>query len=132
MQATFSGIPGVFLDLSDLYVERFTYTYDLDLRFRKSCEPIHVIGADLAKGGASASPIVTSWHRGPEVWNDLNFLLLARPGFSLQGEELPPHAELLEISIEGSSTAIREAITRGDPIDQLVPKAVADLVRRAH
>lgn len=132
-RAAFSGISGVELDLSDISKDSFTYTFDLEQRLRQSCSPVHVIGADLVIGGSASSPIVKSWYRGNDVWNNLQFLLLARPGFELREDERPPHSSVLTVSVKGSSTAIRDAYQNGEAIDQLVPSSVAEiLVRGAH
>lgn len=128
MTAAFGGIPGIELDLSDIPKERFTFTYDLDRSLRASCNPIHVIGTDLIKGGALQSPIATGWYRGQEVWENVNFLVLTRPGYALDPDDLPPHATLLEIDIPGSSTEIRERLARKETVAHLVPKAVSELL----
>ena len=127
-EAAFSEIDGVTLDLSDIELERFTYTFDLDARLKARCSPVHVIGADLVIGGSTNSPIVKSWHRGREVWDTLEFLLLTRPSFTLDGDLLPPHSSVLEMDVLGSSTAIRKAIAAGEPIAELVPDSVCKII----
>jgi len=125
---TFSGMENVALDLSDIAKTEFTRAIDLDARLKKElgAEITHVIGGDLVRGGAEGkSEIQTAWHRGPEVWENLRFAVLARHGYEVAPEDLPPQAELFKVNFPGSSTEIRARRKQGRQINGLVMPAVA-------
>lgn len=93
--------------------------------------------------GSDAFAEIATWHRYPEVLDAANFAVIARPGTSLAGAiaRTPPLAS--RIRHEGataestgvflvdartrdvSSTVIRARLAAGQPIDDLVPAAVA-------
>jgi len=96
--------------------------------------------------GADAFAEIATWHEFPEVLDAAHFVVVARPGTNLanglaRNQALAPRVRehgLLHASddttsivlIEArtrdvSSTAIRARIARGEPIDNLVPAAVA-------
>lgn len=131
---TFSDLPGVVLDLSDIAKTAFTRTIDLDARLKQelNAEITHVIGGDLVRGGAAgSSEIQTAWHRGEEVWQTLKFAVLERHGFAVEKADLPPacagrpHADYFTVNFVGSSTEIRERRKQGRSIEGLVMPAVA-------
>ncbi len=128
---TFSDLPGVVLDLSDIAKTEFTRTIDLDARMKKEldAEIVHVIGTDLVRGGADGqSEIQTAWHRGDEVWRTLKFAVLERHGFAVEEKDLPPNADYFVVNFPGSSTEIRERRKQGRSIDGLVMPAVAKYI----
>lgn len=130
---TFSDLPNVVLDLSDIGKTEFTRTIDLDARLKTelNAEIVHVIGTDLIRGGAAGeSEIHWAWHRGSEVWQTLTFAVLERYGYEVSEDDLPPLSELFKVNFPGSSTEIRERIKQGRSIDGLVMPAVARYIEQ--
>ncbi|MCB1276396.1 NAD(+)/NADH kinase [Prosthecobacter sp.] len=127
----FGGLPNVVVDLSDFEQETFTRNHELQTRFETQGEVWHVVGGDLVAGGARGeSQIQKTWQRGEELWQRACFAVLQRPGFTVEAADLPPHAEVIELVVEGSSTLIREHLSRGKCVGGLVPpRAEAYLAR---
>lgn len=130
----FGRIPRVEIDLTDLEHSVFTRSFDIDKRYRAlypNHEIIHVIGADIIAGGARGqSEIHRTWFRGQEVWNELQFLVHMRHGVECVPEDLPPHHTIIEPTLRGSSSEIRERIFKHQSIEALVSPAVAALIER--
>ncbi|MDB5292668.1 MAG: NadD [Phycisphaerales bacterium] len=106
-----------------------SYTFDT-VRFLTEREgrPVHwLIGADMLM-------YLPKWHRGQELIHMVNFLVMARPGWSLDWEKLPPEfrklrehvIEVPQIAI--SATQIRERVAAGLPINYLTPPAVCKYI----
>ena len=118
----FGGLDKVTVDLSDFEQETFTRNHQLQKRFELEGEVWHVVGADLIVGGAKAESLIQrTWERGKELWQHANFAVLKRPGYTLHAEDLPPHAQVIELLVEGASTVIREHLSQGKFVGDLVP-----------
>ena len=105
----------------DLDVELDAYPRTVDmLRARKWDDPILFIGGDELEA-------FSSW-KEPEAVLELARLGVAtRPGHSAQTEEA--RIELFEMpQLDVSSSEVRRRIAAGQPIDDLVPPAVAALI----
>lgn len=127
----FGRIAGVVVDLFDLELPRFTTHWQLHERFGSLGELWLVVGADwIEAGGSKGSVIQRQWHEGERLWREANFLVLSRPGHPIAQADLPPHCEVLELKIEGSSTLIRERLARGEEIASLVPPALSGYIER--
>ncbi|MCB1224912.1 MAG: NAD(+)/NADH kinase [Verrucomicrobiales bacterium] len=128
---TFGVVRGVTVEHFDLEQASFTRNWQLDARYAAEGEVWHVVGADLVTGGRlGQSAIQSSWEKGRELWQQARFCVITRPGFPLDAADLPPHHELITLDIPGSSTEIREAVSRGEPVgDRLPPRAAAYLER---
>ncbi len=130
----FGNIARAEIDLSDLEHANFSRAWDLDRTFHKRFpghEICHVIGADLIAGGARGeSEIQQKWYRGAKVWNKLHFVVQRRMGVHWTEADLPPHCVVVDPSISGSSTEIRERIFNHQPIDDLVSPAVRSYIER--
>lgn len=128
---TFGGMDRVVVDLFDLEQETFTRNHQLDSRFSADGEVWHVVGTDLVEGGAKgASLIQRTWEKGPQLWKKARFAVLTRAGYEFNPKDLPPHSEVIEINIPGSSTEIRDRLARGKSVADLVtPRSVAYLER---
>lgn len=127
----FGRIPKAVVDLFDLEQSRFTSHWQLAERFADLGELCLVVGADWVQGGGEGGSIIQrSWHEGERLWQEANFLVLTRPGHSLLKPDLPPHVEVLELQIEGSSTAIRQRLSCGAEIASMVPAPVAAYIER--
>jgi nicotinate-nucleotide adenylyltransferase len=107
-----------------------SYTIDTvrELKARRGWEEVNwLIGADQV----AALP---RWRDPDALLREVNFVVMARPGWSFDWHTLPPafrklqdhvvEAPLLDIS----ATDIRDRVRAGQPIDQLVPRVVADYI----
>ncbi len=127
----FRGLPKVRVELFDLEENSFTRLHRLEDKLRHRGELWHVVGTDLVTGGsAGASQIQTAWERGPDVWNDLRFAVVARRGHEIGPSDLPPNHLLIEQARSGASTEIREKIYRRESVAGLVDARVADYIDR--
>jgi len=127
----FGDLPHVVVDLFDLEQASFTRNHELQTRFEASSEVWHVVGADLIAGGSDgASAIQRSWAQGVELWQKACFAVLTRPGHAIDTADLPPHSKLFTITEEGSSSAIRDALSRDDDVESLVSPRVLDYIER--
>ena len=128
---TFGPLPGVVVDLFDLEQATFTTNIRLQERFEAEGEVWHVVGADLVDGGARGESLIQrTWERGRELWNKVRFLVMTRPGYEIAHEDLPPRVELLEIEETGSSTAIRDAVGRGESATEVITTRALDYIER--
>ena len=89
--------------------------------------------------GADSAEQLPTWHHIREAMTYATFAAAARPGFAPHkekvSEELARHGlrnlvwvETPELDI--SSTAIRERIRKGEPVDTMIPKAVAEYIEQ--
>ena len=127
----FAGLPGVEVDLFDLEQDHFTRTHELDARFSPQGEIWHVVGVDLTKGGANGlAEIQRTWQQGQWLWSNARFAVLTRPGHHFDPADLPPHHELIELDIPGSSSEIRDRLASGMSVDDMVgPRPLAYIQR---
>lgn len=130
------GHPGFVI--SDLELKRagISYTYDT-LRYLQETygdrdEFFFIIGADSLVE-------LHTWHKAEELIKLCKFVAVTRPGFGLSMEKT-----LAEFKKQGvnniiwvetpefavSSTEIRKRVQAGQPIANLVPKAVAEYIRQ--
>jgi len=129
----FRGLPKVEVDLSDLELSDFTTNDLIEARFGHLGELWHVVGSDLAEGGAEgASTIQTTWKEGPTMWRKLRFCIMARPGHELKRGDHPPHHMFLQLEkpSSGASDDIREKIFRRIDYLEMVGDDVAAYIER--
>jgi NAD+ kinase len=120
-----SDMDDVIIDYHDIDCCTYTPTYLLQKRYEDEFsdgEIWHIVGGDIIEGGQDgASEIHRTWSRGCEIWQDLNFLVLRRPGYQVSRNDLPPQSRLVGISnIFGSGTMAREYIAAGETTRHLV------------
>ena len=129
---TFANILHVSVSLFDLEQDTYTPACDLQKRFGHQVNLFHVVGADLVIGGGKgSSQIQTSWKKGREIWETLNFVVVTREGVDLPVNDLPPRCCLLrDFENPGSSTVIRNKLFRGESVEGLVMPTVADYIER--
>ena len=128
---TFQGMDRVRVELFDLESGTFTRTHELEAMYRNRGETWHVIGTDLIAGGAREdSPVHREWHRGAEIWEQLRFAVVRRPGFALEADDLPPKYELFEIEVPGASSEIRTRVFRREDVNDRVLPRVASYIER--
>src|SRR3989338_2827465 len=97
----FADLPNVVLDTSDLDEGVFTPAWALDEKYKAvypGVEIWHAVGAEAVAGGAEGkAEIQRLWKKGPEIWRELNFVVISRPGFRVSAADLPPKNEAVEI-----------------------------------
>lgn len=86
--------------------------------------------------GADQVAALPRWHEAAVLVHEVNFVIMARPGWSFDWHTLPPEfqplrhrvveAPLLDIS----ASDIRRRVRKGEPIDHLVPPGVAEYIRQ--
>lgn len=130
----FKNIPHVEIDLTDLELSSFSRAWDLQQHYQERFpdhEICHVIGADLIAGGARGeSEIQKKWFRGIEVWNTLHFVVQRREDVEWTEADLPPNAIVVDPSLSGSSTEIRDRIFKHQPFAHLVSEPVCTYIDR--
>jgi nicotinate-nucleotide adenylyltransferase len=128
IQLALSGKP--YLDVSRYEIDRKKKVYSIEtIRhfrrvFPKDTRLFFLIGADSLKG-------LNQWKDLKKLFNLCEFVVFSRPGFNLSGFRLKPDIKTVEINaLDISSTVIRQRIKKGKSISGLVPKPVADYIRR--
>jgi nicotinate-nucleotide adenylyltransferase len=117
------------LMLDDITSANFTPTWQLQEKLSGLGEIWHIIGSDLVcNGSRGQSEIQLCWQRGREIWEQLNFMVITRPGCPVSSTDLPPHCKLLTVEFIGSSTEVRQRLRAGQPITDLVNEAVASYI----
>jgi nicotinate-nucleotide adenylyltransferase len=123
-EAAFAGL-SVTIEL-----DRHARTVDL-LRDGRWEDPVFVVGADQFCD-------FPTWKEPDEVLRLARLAVATRPGYPQDrlDDVLARLAEPRRVSffaippVNASSTTVRERVAQGDPIDDLVPAEVAELVRR--
>jgi nicotinate-nucleotide adenylyltransferase len=116
-----------FFSVEDLETTRKGPSYTIDTvreLKRRGWETVRwLIGADMLL-------TLPTWHEAASLLQEVEFVVMARKGWQLDWDRLPPAYRGLRANIvltpevEISSTAIRARIAAGKPIDYLVPPAV--------
>lgn len=120
-------------ELDDLEIRRGAPSYTIDtireLRRERGWNEVNwLIGADQV----AALP---RWREPAALLRELNFVVMARPGWSFDWNTLPLelrylHTHVIEAPLVNvSATDIRSRIRAGAPIDHLTPPAVAAYIR---
>jgi len=119
-------------EVSDIELKRSgpSYTIDTIRELKaKGWPTIHwLIGADMVQ-------ILPKWREPEALLTEANLILLARPGWSFDWQNLPPIYRQLQTSvvqaplIDISATDIRHRVRQGRPIDYLTPPAVVNYIR---
>jgi NAD+ kinase len=129
----FRGLDKVEVDLSDLECAQFTTNDKFADRYGHLGEIWHVIGSDLSEGGSTGqSAIHRYWELGAEMWNTLNFCVVARAGYSVTEADVPPRGMLVQLDTQssGASSDIRERIFKRQPYAQFVTPEVLAYIER--
>ncbi len=118
--------------VSDVEVTRqgpsYTLTTARQLKSQGWDEVSWLIGADMAK-------ILPQWHQPEALMREVNFVLMARPGWTFDWQTLPEayrHLKARVVSapqIEMSATDLRARVAAGRSIDFMTPPAVVDYIR---
>ncbi len=119
------------VEISSYEVEKPEYSYTVQTleyfkkKFGAKTELIWVIGADNIR------PFFR-WRQPEKILTLATIAVLSRPGFDRQEAELafPGCYMIGEHQVAVSSTQVREAARRGQPLTGLVPEAVEDYIRQ--
>ena len=124
------------IEVDDIELRRPPPSYTIDtareLRRTRGWNEVNwLIGADQV-------PALPRWHEATALLREVNFVVMARPGWSFDWHTLPPQFRVLQNHVveapllDISSTDIRQRVRAGQPIDHLVPPAVANYIREQH
>lgn len=110
-----------------------SYTIDTVREFRRrGWDSVSwLIGADMLN-------FLPHWHDPYALLAEVDFVVMARPGFAFDWDQLPePFRKLQQNVVEAplvdiSSTEIRRRVAAGEPIDGLTPPAVVDYIKEQH
>jgi nicotinate-nucleotide adenylyltransferase len=75
------------------------------------------------------------WHDPYALLAEVNFVVMARPGFDFDWQQLPEPFRKLEANVveaplvDISATEIRQRVARGEPIDGLTPPVVVEYIQ---
>jgi nicotinate-nucleotide adenylyltransferase len=118
-------------EVSDLEIERagpsFTIDTARELKRRGWTDVAWLIGADMV-------PILPMWHEAIDLLREVELVVMARPGWTMDWDMLPdPFRRLRERVVEAplidlSATMIRERVKAGRSIRYLTPDAVCDYI----
>jgi nicotinate-nucleotide adenylyltransferase len=106
-----------------------SYTFDTARQlFDRGEGPVDwLIGADMLM-------YLPNWHRAVELLSEVKFIIMARPGWSLDWKSLPPAFRQLEShvvqapSVDIRATDIRLRVSQGKPIRFLTPDSVCKYI----
>ena len=114
-------------EVDDLEIQRNGASYTIDtvreLRRRGAGEVHWMIGADMLQ-------MLPHWHEPAALLAETRFIIVARPGWSIDWENLPPAYHFLQNHVviapqlEISATDIRRRVADGKSIDYLTPNSV--------
>ncbi len=123
-----------FFEVDDMEMRRVGPSYTIDtareLHRRTGDTVSWLIGADMAIS-------LPSWHEFGSLMAEINFVLMARPGWSLNWNAVPASLRQLEKNVvnapalEISSTGLRERLARGQSIRYLTSDAVIDYIHQS-
>jgi nicotinate-nucleotide adenylyltransferase len=108
-----------------------SYTIDTIREFRRRgwASVSWLIGADMLN-------FLPQWHDPYALLAEVNFVVMARPGFDFDWQQLPEPFRKLEANVveaplvDISATEIRQRVARGEPIDGLTPPMVVEYVQQ--
>jgi nicotinate-nucleotide adenylyltransferase len=119
-------------DVDDIELRRAGASYTIDtvqeLARQAGNLPDWLIGADMLL-------YLPKWHRATELLGQTNFVVMARPGWSLDWLTLPAEFRALEKNvveaprIDIRATDLRRRVAAGLSIEYLTPPAVCDYIR---
>jgi nicotinate-nucleotide adenylyltransferase len=121
-------------EVNDLETKRTGPSYTIDTARelkRQGWDKVSwLIGADMVRN-------LPTWHEPVALMAEVQFIVLARPGWSFDWETLPPQFRILREHvveaplIEISATDIRRRVGAGLPIDFLTPDPVVRHIQAA-
>jgi nicotinate-nucleotide adenylyltransferase len=128
-----SRVESRLFETSDLELKRETPSYTIDsaraLKLQGWQEVSWLIGADMLL-------YLPKWHEPEALLREVNFVILARPGWTFDWQAMPEAYRHLERNvvraplIEMSATDIRRRVREGRSIAYMVPEGVAAYMER--
>lgn len=122
-------------EVDELEIQRNGASYTIDtvreLRRRGAREVHWMIGADMLQ-------MLPRWHEPAALLAETRFVIVARPGWSIDWGTLPPAYHFLQKHIviapqlEISATDIRRRVAAGKPIDYLTPNSIVRYIAANH
>jgi nicotinate-nucleotide adenylyltransferase len=119
-------------EVDDLELSRPGHSYTIDtvrLLKQRGWPVVHwLLGADMLRQ-------LPTWHQPEALLREVDFLVIARPGWSFDWSSLPPAYRGLEKNVHGapaidiSATDIRRRIAAGLSVDFLTPAPVIDYIK---
>jgi nicotinate-nucleotide adenylyltransferase len=119
--------------VSDMELKRVTPSYTIDsaraLKLQGWQQVSWLIGADMLL-------YLPKWHEPEALLDEVNFVILARPGWTFDWSAMPEAYRHLEMNvvraplIEMSATDIRRRARDGRSIAYMVPPGVAEYIER--
>jgi nicotinate-nucleotide adenylyltransferase len=119
-------------ELDDLELHRQGRSYTIDtvreLRRRGHADIHWLIGADMVE-------ILPFWHESAALLAETRFVIVARPGWEMEWDLLPPSYRFLKSNVvvapllDISATGIRRRVAEGKSIDCLAPEKVARYIQ---
>ncbi|QSB04485.1 nicotinate-nucleotide adenylyltransferase [Natronoglycomyces albus] len=112
--------------VSGVDVQRRGATYAVDTvaavvaEYDRLVRPYFIIGADTLER-------LHTWHRIEDLWKQVTFVVVNRPGHSRKRVKLPEDAEVIFVDMPGievSSTVCRMRAQQGKPLHYLTPSPV--------
>lgn len=123
----FADLNKVQFDFYDLDNRVYTPTYLLQERYQEQYPDYriwHAVGSELI-------PDIHTWDEGEKIWNELNFVVMYRPGWDFKKSYMPPSSYLLVLDdIFGSGSKVRDYLAKDKPIDDLVTPSVCDYIKK--
>ncbi len=128
-QAAIAG--DTFFEVDGLELNRSGPSYTIDtarqLKLQGHKDLHWLIGADMVIS-------LPTWHQPDKLLAEVNFVAMARPGFSLDWKSMPALVQKLQSHLvtapllDISSSQIRERIGKGLPIKYLTPDPVIEYI----
>lgn len=84
--------------------------------------------------GADSLVQLPTWHQAPVLLEEVEFVVIARPGFAIDWSSLPDSVRRLQSNVveapllDVSATEIRQRVRAGEPIEELTPPSVANYI----
>ncbi|KKR07754.1 MAG: inorganic polyphosphate/ATP-NAD kinase [Parcubacteria group bacterium GW2011_GWC2_39_14] len=133
IEKTFVDLKKCEISFIDLEKGEYTRTYELDKQLQKvyGDNLWYAVGTDLIQGGSRGqSEIQSSWFRGPELWQNLNFAVITRVDMPASPADLPPKNISVPFDHCGSSSEIRKRVTQSKSFSDLVlPEVEAYIIK---
>lgn len=104
-----------------------SYAIDTTRSLKKSlgpCQITWIIGSDAILG-------VESWHQFSSLVSEIDFLVIQRPGFSVDTSKLSPEIKMRTMELEAldvSATKVRDLIANDGDVSALIPDNVAKYI----
>lgn len=125
-KALVEGCEGLHVDDREVRRGGPTYTADtLDemVTEHPDAELFLVVGED------TAAAISSTWHRAEDVLSMATMVVVTRSGAPLHSEASPSGSMYVEMNpVDVSSSQIRDAVRRGEPIDAWTTESVARII----